>query len=70
MAQRQANRTLVGLECVNCGASLDSLGATTRGPDTAWHAQCLACHELVANQLELVEDLPNEAAIQIYQCRH
>jgi hypothetical protein len=55
---------------VNCGASLDSLGATTRGPDTAWHAQCLACHELVANQLELVEYLPNEAAIQIYQCRH
>lgn len=54
---------------MNCGAPLDGLGATTRGPDTAWHTQCLACHELVADQLELVEDLPNEAPIQIYQCR-
>jgi len=54
---------------VNCGTPLDGLGAATRGPDTAWHTQCLACHALVADQLELVEDLPNEAPIQIYQCR-
>ncbi len=55
---------------MNCGAPLKGLDATTRGPDTAWHVQCLACHTLVADQLELVEDLPNEAPIQIYQCRH
>jgi hypothetical protein len=69
MAQRQANKTPVGLECVNCGAPLNGSGATTRGPDTAWHGQCLACHALVADQLEMVEDLPNEAPIQIYECR-
>ena len=54
---------------MNCGAPLDGLDAAARGPDTAWHVQCLACHALGADQLELVEDLPNEAPIQIYQCR-
>jgi hypothetical protein len=68
MAQRQANEILVR-HCVNCDEPLTGPGAVARGPDTAWHTQCLACHELVADQLELMEDQPSDAPIQIYQCR-
>jgi hypothetical protein len=57
------------LTCANCGDPLDGSGSAVRGPDTAWHAQCLACHELVAGQLELAEDGPGGAPIQIYRCR-
>jgi hypothetical protein len=35
----------------------------------AWHWQCLTCDELVADQLELVEDRPGGAAIQLHRCR-
>ena len=55
--------------CVNCGEPLDGSAPVARGPDTAWHGQCLACHELVAGQMELVEDQPGGAPIQIYRCR-
>jgi hypothetical protein len=40
------------------------------GPSIAWHHQCLACHELVADQLELVEDQTGGVSIQIHRCRH
>ena len=59
----------MSLSCVNCDAPLDGSGAVPAGPPTAWYLQCLACHELVADQLELAEDLPSEAPIQIYRCR-
>ena len=51
--------------CVNCGIPLSGPVLVPR----AWHWQCLTCHELVADQLELVEDMPGGAAIQLYRCR-
>ena len=55
--------------CVNCGEPLNGSTPAPRGPDTAWHWQCLACHELVADELEVLEDQPGGAPIQIYRCR-
>ena len=55
-------------ECVNCGAALSGPTAAKRGPDTAWHLQCLECHKLVADQLDLVMDRPDGARIAIYRC--
>jgi hypothetical protein len=58
------------LGCANCGEALVSRPNTVlRGPDTAWHSQCRACFELIADQLELLLDTPDGAAIRIYRCR-
>jgi hypothetical protein len=35
----------------------------------AWHACCRDCHDLAAGQMELAEDRPSGAAIQVYRCR-
>jgi hypothetical protein len=51
--------------CWNCGAPLNGPSVVA----SAWHWRCLACHELVADQMELAEDGPAGAAIQIYRCR-
>ena len=59
----------VRFPCANCGEPLNGPGAVARGPDTAWHGQCRSCHALVADQLELAEDQPGGAKIQIYRCR-
>jgi hypothetical protein len=55
--------------CANCGEVLTGPCAVERGPDTAWHGSCEACHELAAEQMELTEDQPGGARIQIYRCR-
>jgi hypothetical protein len=54
--------------CANCAEPLNGPDATPRGPDTAWFIQCLACHKLAQERLELVEDQPGGARIQVYQC--
>ncbi len=56
-------------QCVNCGAQFSASNSADRGPDIAWHLQCVECHRLVAEQLELTFDRPNGAHIMIYQCR-
>lgn len=63
-AQQQAVR-----RCVNCMAALNGPGGAPSGPDSAWHRQCLACHEAAAGQLALVIDQPDGVPIQIRQCR-
>jgi hypothetical protein len=55
--------------CANCGEVLTGPCAAERGPDTAWHGSCKACHGLAAEQMELTEDQPGGARIQIYRCR-
>ena len=54
--------------CVNCDAGLSSPGTITRGPDSAWHLQCQACHELVDEQMMVIEDQPGGKPIQLYEC--
>lgn len=34
----------------------------------AWYNQCQACHELAQSRLELLEDQPAGALIQVYRC--
>jgi hypothetical protein len=41
----------------------------SRGHDPAWHGSCQGCDELTAGQMEVVEDQPGGAKIQIYRCR-
>jgi hypothetical protein len=55
--------------CANCAVPLSGPDAAVRAPDTAWHLQCAACHELAQESLELIEDRPDGSNIQVYQCR-
>jgi hypothetical protein len=67
--QSQRRRAVLIRECANCDDPLDGPEAVSRGPSSAWHHQCLACHELVSDQLEVVENQPGGAPIQIHRCR-
>jgi hypothetical protein len=53
---------------VNCAAPQTGPGATPRGPYTAWFNQCLDCHQLAQERLELTEDQPGGVPIQVYRC--
>ena len=56
------------LGCANCAEPLSGPDATPRGPDTAWFIQCMACHKLASERLELAEDQPGGVRIQVYRC--
>jgi len=54
--------------CVNCMATISGPGCVPSGPDSAWHRQCLSCHEVAAAQLALAVDRPDGVPIQIGRC--
>lgn len=59
-----------GYDCANCGVPVPGRKNTgNQGPDIAYFMHCRACAELVADQMELIEDRPNQARIKIYRCR-
>jgi hypothetical protein len=56
--------------CVNCGDKvIGPASVAERGPDVAWFVHCRACAELATEPMELVEDRPGGARIQILRCR-
>jgi len=56
--------------CVNCGDKVvGRAGGAGRGPDVAWFAHCWPCAELATEPMELIEDQPGGAAIQVLRCR-
>lgn len=58
-------------QCANCRAPMPGQsGSVSRGRDIAWLVHCKECAALVNDQLELVEDRPNGASIQIWECRN
>ncbi|MEU1884638.1 hypothetical protein [Micromonospora sp. WMMD987] len=55
--------------CVNCGEIVDGRANTRRrGPDIAWFVHCRPCADLVADQMQPLNRLP-DSGVDLYRCR-
>ncbi|WP_140157956.1 hypothetical protein [Micromonospora sp. NBS 11-29] len=56
--------------CVNCGETVHGrANSRGRGPDIAWYAHCHPCAALVADQMERLDQLPDDSGVQLHRCR-
>ena len=55
--------------CVNCGEVVHGrANSRGRGPDIAWYAHCRPCADLVAEQMERLDVLPEDRGVALYRC--